>query len=458
MNTNTTIRFRSLQLNHIKNTEYGLIEMPTKNSNTAEIIGIYGQNGSGKTAVIDSLYFLQAILKGTSIPGELTHYIDVKSKEASLQLELSIEVAHAKFEVGYIITFRKNNNGVQIEKESLLASKETNEGKTKKLPFIEYKREGEDGTFTPKKRFEQVIAGNKSNRTNLLVAKRIAEMNHCSYIFGEASRTIFCQDCGNDFSDYAFIIQSIYHYACMDLFVIRNSHSGAISADLLLPMAFKIANREATTKGDFIISLKEPTTILEERFVILKKIINEINIVLQTIIPGLTLGIYDYGKILQENGAMGRKIDLVSKRDDIEIPIRNESEGIIKIISILNALIRAYNNPNIFLAVDELDAGIYEYLLGELLDIFEKGGKGQLLFTSHNLRPLEMLQKDSILFSTSNKANRFIHIKIGNTNNLRDAYIRSITLGGQKECVYKETDSLKIARAFRKAGRELKDD
>ena len=40
-------------------------------------------------------------------------------------------------------------------------------------------------------------------------------------------------------------------------------------------------------------------------------------------------------------------------------------------------------------------------------------------------------------------------------NNLRSMYIRSITLGGQDEEIYEETDSLKIARAFRKAGRSL---
>ena len=41
------------------------------------------------------------------------------------------------------------------------------------------------------------------------------------------------------------------------------------------------------------------------------------------------------------------------------------------------------------------------------------------------------------------------------TNYLRSMYIRSITLGGQEETIYEETDSLKIARAFRKAGRRL---
>ena len=48
-----------------------------------------------------------------------------------------------------------------------------------------------------------------------------------------------------------------------------------------------------------------------------------------------------------------------------------ESEGIIKIVSILNVLIQAFGNSSICLVIDELDAGIFEYMLGELLDIFK---------------------------------------------------------------------------------------
>ena len=136
-----------------------------------------------------------------------------------------------------------------------------------------------------------------------------------------------------------------------------------------------------------------------------------------------------------------------------------ESEGIIKIISILNALIQAFAHPSICLAIDELDAGIFEYMLGELLDIFNKNAKGQLIFTSHNLRALEMLDKESIMFSTANSEKRYIHMKnIKPSNNLRDVYLRGITLGGQDEVIYEATDSLKIARAFRKAGRSMKHD
>ncbi len=174
----------------------------------------------------------------------------------------------------------------------------------------------------------------------------------------------------------------------------------------------------------------------------------------------MALKIKDYGRQTLDSGEDGWKVELMSKRENIsEIPIRMESAGIIKLISILNALILAFGNPSICLAIDELDAGIFEYMLGELLDIFNKSAKGQLIFTSHNLRALEMLDKENIMFSTVNPMNRYIHMKnVRETNNMRNLYIRSITLGGQDEVIYEETDSLKIARAFRKAGRGIHND
>ena len=60
------------------------------------------------------------------------------------------------------------------------------------------------------------------------------------------------------------------------------------------------------------------------------------------------------------------------------------------------------------------------------------------------------------MFSTTNPEKRYIHMKnVKGSNNLRSMYIRSITLGGQDEVIYDGTDSLEIARAFRKAGRSM---
>ncbi len=122
-------------------------------------------------------------------------------------------------------------------------------------------------------------------------------------------------------------------------------------------------------------------------------------------------------------------------------------------VSLLNYLISLYNNPSICLAVDELDAGVFEYLLGELVGVLAEEAKGQLIFTSHNLRIMEKLDKKNIICSTINPKNRYISLKgIEKTNNRRDFYIRAVVLGGQKERLYDDTELQDIGYAFQKAG------
>ena len=122
-------------------------------------------------------------------------------------------------------------------------------------------------------------------------------------------------------------------------------------------------------------------------------------------------------------------------------------------MSVLQLLIVVYNQSSITVAIDELDSGIFEYLLGELLHIISEQGKGQLIFTSHNLRPLETIDKSFIAFTTTNPDRRYIRFSnVKTNNNLRDFYYRDIELGEQDEEVYSPTNNFEIALAFREAG------
>lgn len=421
----------------------------------AEILGIYGQNGSGKTAIVDALYFLQKVMVGTDLDQSLEDYMDMDSDTAEIFADFNIFIDGIVFEIGYRLSLSREEKEVVISRETLSAAKNENGIRTNKTVFMDYQRDQANAIFKPQKRLDEILEENKEIKTDLIVARKMAEKSNCSYIFGESSREIFCREYQNGFQQFSVIISSLFEFALKDLFVIRNTHSGVISANFVLPMAFRIENDNIGAKGDFTVSLTEPILVDEERKKLLETIVEQINIVLYTIIPGLQVTIKNYGKQSLNDGEEGWKLELMSKREGMkEIPIRMESGGIIKIISILNALIQAFGNPSICLVIDELDSGIFEYILGELLDIFKKSAKGQLIFTSHNLRALEMIDKESIMFSTTNPNNRYIHMKnVRESNNLRNMYIRSITLGGQSEEIYEETDSLKIARAFRKAGR-----
>ena len=458
---NMVVRLSSLTLKNIKNVKNGTIVMPFANERKmeygkAEILGVYGQNGSGKTAIVDALYFLQSIMLGEELDQSILDYISADSINAEINVEFNIFGDDILYEVGYHIVLLKMEDRVVIEREYLNCAINKDGYRTNKNIFMDYQRTQMDSVFKPLKRFEELVGKDKEVKMDLIVARKMAEKSNCSYIFGSDSREIFFKK-NDEFKNYATVIRALFKFALKDLFVIRNSHSGMISANFLLPMAFRIEKEKTGMKGDFAVPLTKPVILDAERKDILNEIVNQINIVLCTIIPGMSIEVRNYGKQAMDSGEEGWKIELMSNRGGKRIiPIRMESEGIIKIVSILNVLIQAFGNPSICLVIDELDAGIFEYMLGELLDIFNKSAKGQLIFTSHNLRALEMLDKDSIMFSTVNPNNRYIHMKnVKGSNNLRSMYIRSITLGGQEENIYEETDSLKIARAFRKAGRRL---
>lgn len=458
---NMVVRLSSLTLKNIKNVKNGTIVMPFANERKmeygkAEILGVYGQNGSGKTAIVDALYFLQSIMLGEELDQSILDYISADSINAEVNAEFNIFEDDILYEVGYHIVLSKMEDRVVIEREYLNCAINKDGYRTNKNIFMDYQRTQMDSVFKPLKRFDELVGKDKEIKMDLIVARKMAEKSNCSYIFGSDSREIFFKK-NDEFKNYATVIRALFKFALKDLFVIRNSHSGMISANFLLPMAFRIEKEKTGMKGDFAVPLTKPVILDAERKDILNEIVNQINIVLCTIIPGMSIEVRNYGKQAMDSGEEGWKIELMSNRGGKRIiPIRMESEGIIKIVSILNVLIQAFGNPSICLVIDELDAGIFEYMLGELLDIFNKSAKGQLIFTSHNLRALEMLDKDSIMFSTVNPNNRYIHMKnVKGSNNLRSMYIRSITLGGQEENIYEETDSLKIARAFRKAGRRL---
>lgn len=456
------VRLASLKISNIKNVRSGQIVMPNAcrkqlSYKNAEILGVYGQNGSGKTAVIDTMYYLQKIMIGSTLEEELADYIDANDNHAEITADFNIFVEDAIYEVTYKVVLQKNEKRVEISRETLSCAVNKDDSRSNKTVFMDYQRSDRENLFVPKKRLDEVIEANVENKTDLIVARKMAEKDNCSYIFGESSREVFCRNYENNFKHCSEVITALFRFALKDLFVIRNTHSGVISANFVLPMAFKIEQNDIGMKGDFAVLLTKPIELSEDRKLLLDTIVEQINMVLFTIIPGMRIGVHNYGKQLLDSGETGYRVELVSIREGMPpIPIRMESEGIIKIISILNALIQTFGNPSICLAIDELDAGIFEYMLGELLDIINKSAKGQLIFTSHNLRALEMLDKDSIMFSTANPDRRYIRMKnVKASNNLRDTYLRGITLGGQDEVIYEETDSLRIARAFRKAGRAI---
>ena len=138
---NIVVRLSSLTLKNIKNVKNGIIIMPLANErkfecSRAEILGIYGQNGSGKTAIVDALYFLQGIITGEELDQRIIDYIDTDSTNAEINAEFKIFGDNVLYEVGYHIIFSKIDDGVIIEREYLNCAINKDGNRTNKNVFM----------------------------------------------------------------------------------------------------------------------------------------------------------------------------------------------------------------------------------------------------------------------------------------------------------------------------------
>ncbi|WP_392486012.1 AAA family ATPase [Haloimpatiens sp. FM7315] len=455
------VRLQEIQLVNFKNVENGKITLQSynnkkkdiqNNNSEADILGIYGQNGSGKTALINALSILKVIMSGERLPKNTINLISATSNKCVLKFVFLIEHEDERFLAYYDLEIRKNSddNIAEICRETL--SYASLNGETKKNKIIDSDNDDMKIVFRPMNKYNELISSNKDNLLNLSVAKVLAKKEKKSFIFNDDSTNIFHNGFKNS-PNYSNIIISLSNFAKINLFVIDNEQLGIINMNQLIPFTFRLENKENVISGDCF-ALFEKSNVSEKTYRLLDKIKNQINIVISAIVPGLNIDIVNYGNELDKNGNMKMNIELVSIREEKRIPLKYESEGIKKIISILSAIIAMYNNRTICLAVDELDAGVFEYLLGEMLDVLQENAKGQFIFTSHNLRVLEKLNKESIVFTTTNPKNRYIRLgNVKSNNNLRDFYLRGISLGGQKEELYESTNTFEINYAFKRAGK-----
>ena len=466
------VRITEMSIQNFKNVVNGSLSLiNTRKDYKASIVGIYGQNGSGKTSVIEVLSLLKNVLCGQPVPAEYADFINIDATEATLSFQFRIllssgpQTVNYQFSIKSIIDESTHNSSIPDQNvrrliifNELLKCPILTERSAKMGRMIDT---NSSAGFSPASKRELLTGLKKDTMTDLLVAKKLALATSRSFIFSRELLDIIRKNVrsrknqGNlpqDLDYYCMLIESLVDFGNNHLFIAGTSHTSMTSLNIQ-PLMFQFVEGRHGYQGIIMLPLDKPIEIEERIKNVVEKIITNMNTVLTQLIPGLNIGIRDLGSVLLSSGEQGNRIQLLSRRNNKDIPLIYESEGIKKIISILQMLIVVYNQPSITVAVDELDAGVFEYLLGELLRIIAEKGKGQLIFTSHNLRPLETLDRGFIVFTTTNSKKRYIRMaNVKENNNLRDFYYRDIMLGEQDEELYEITNNAEISLAFREAG------
>ena len=387
-------RIAAIQVFDFKNVKKGELEFKNnENYPYGSVLGLYGQNGSGKTALIDVLDLIKTILCGQKISSDFLNMIHVDAEYSRIVVQFTMDEKERHSEIEY--SFKLNRSCIYDE----ILSYAYTDGETRvvKSKLIDTSN---SPTFSPVSKYKSLIGTSKENDLNVMAIKKMVRKEFRSFIFSSEflevvrNRNNECKD--EEFMRHMYILESLVDFANYELFVVKSK-----------------------------CCIDDSMVLSKSALDVYKRKIESMNRVLPYLVPNLTMGVKVLGKELMRDSSVGYRVELVSNK----IPFKYESDGVKRIVSILQPLIEIFNNTSVVVAIDDLDCGIHEYLFGEIVKMMSEQAKVQLIFTAHNLRPMEIINKKFLVFTTTDPDNRYVRYKnIAAHNNLRDVYLRDIAL------------------------------
>ncbi len=455
-----TVRLQKVVLDHFKSVSHGEVVMPcgrrfVPGGEKSDILGLYGQNGSGKTSLMEAMAVMMALMRGARVPPVYAECVMQGQPFARLAFTFGLQYPDGDVRgLVYAFSLRAEPVGEQDlehvdnpyfrtgsrvcvfdEQLSVMGSFG---GEQRKLQVV-LDSSLPAAPFGPASKAKLLYRRTPEKDTALAVSRSVAAQMSRSFLFCDDTLRLFDSEGEDMYSPYFQMLLEMRWYARYYLFVLDTKSAGMIRLNLHLPIY--------SPGGRVVVDAQSRVRLDRREVPAVTDMFLRLNTVLTQLVPGLTLG------CRQAEGEEEGVLDVTACRGSVVLPIQQESDGVRRLISTLMLLIRVYNDPSVTVAIDEFDAGVFEFLLGEILRTLQSGGRGQFLFTAHNLRPLELLNRESICFTTTNPENRYFRMKnIGHTNNLRDVYFREILRQEQDEAVYQPTSAEAIAAAFRRAG------
>ncbi len=355
---------------------------------------IYGMNGSGKTAIIESVLLLQNLaLNNLYLSSEVTQHnlkesINKFTKSAFIEMEFVISKNETMLIYKYTIQLGLNALNQYVIKNEALSFKNAFNRSSKFKLFYEV-NDGickfNVGDNKEESVFSQLISNTKNllHRATLLslmaenvVNSRIDDKDEsnseyfsmlCQVYLSFFKISVFQQSTDDHFF-YMFTKRLEFNsLAKLPDEDIVSSYIGDVSKQI---NQLKTSNNSIKIDDYDSFSKK-----IEQLTKFIKVFKNElISIEIDKKIDGE----YYY-------------CDLIMCYKDYKIHSEYESTGIKKLIKLFTYFSEMVDGGIVF--IDELDANLHDVYLCSLLQYLKEFGKGQLTFTTHNVGPMEILKK-----------------------------------------------------------------
>ncbi len=392
----------SLKLSGIKNIEK-TVEIPfykktvknNFNPDKYRIKGIYGENGSGKTAIMTAVNILKRVLldrnylSDTANQWELKQIINQKTQKGFIEIVFYAHMKIGPYFYRYRVDFSINHSGYVVLDSEVFERKNSDNSQTIYRTVFETNK-GElkqfgDNSDTEKYKYY------KEKTLNLLDQKSFA------IAFMDLEKNAYHPAQFKYYHIYTLIVFASSIYVEIDG---EDDHRRYVADTLLNEYEKSIYNET------------EDLTMYSWRDI------------LQNSPEGIKIPIAAFGQYIEEIKRLSsfiqvfkpnlKKIEIDKKKygayyicrrvlmyDNYELDEEFESRGIKKLMLLFSALDAACRGSIVF--IDELDSNINDVYLNKLIEYFIDYAKGQLCFTAHNLSPMSLLRnsKCSISFISS---------------------------------------------------------
>ena len=266
----SVVRLERIEISDLKNVKHGVLDLQnSRKGYQASVLGLYGQNGSGKTALIDAVSVLKYALTGRPLPDYYGDFVNIDAEYATLKF--SFQVWNEEIKTDYAVEYqfcvkkvtddsKKNTDyaaddnpyRIMIFDEVLSYSFQNETEKQRMQPIIDTRTED---VFLPSTKLAMLVGKEKTMLTDLLVSKKIASATSRSFIFSRELRSAVRQNCAVE--SHVKLMDSLAEYGISELFIIDTHKTGLLTLDALsLNFKYEENGKEADEMNKKISSMK----------------------------------------------------------------------------------------------------------------------------------------------------------------------------------------------------------
>lgn len=439
-------KIKSLHIENLNNVKNGSVDFSFDIGGTLDainekvilnMVGVCGENGSGKTTLMQSLSIMKSLILGESLT---SRQINLLHENKFTILSITVLFNETE-EITYTVKLRKfktieNDLTVQLISECIEFSGIDGDVNDSNTFGYDFSNDFLNKVIDENNSFE------KNSVNNINFVKRNDLLQEKCILFNEKflNEWIKTDSQKKLYKNLFYAINLMKNNFCENLIIFSDE---MLFENQFIPIRLS-SNTIYFDEGLFKCHHYEVQT--RNEFDDLCYLFDRMNEILSHMIPNFKIvchkGEHTYNdpyfiSVYFDNGMSKLRYDELSK-------------GIKKIISLVPSIMYLFNNKNAIMVIDDLDINISEFLIGTIVQFLSESIEGQILFTFNNLRILEVLPQEKIIFITTNPSNRYINLKKSNKIfNLRDEYIRRIQIGGWEEGIFLNITIWKIRRELK---------